>query len=376
MQSNYEIVRVPLSRNGYEIEIGAGNLAHIGPLLVSCGDVSRCEILTDENVNRLYAKQVAELITDYGIDVDLRVVTAGEESKSVATIEAVWDAMLEDGVDRKTVLVTVGGGVIGDLGGFAAATFARGIRFLQVPTTLLAQVDSSVGGKVGVNLEKAKNMVGAFHQPIAVLIDTDTLNTLDDVQYRSGLGEVVKYAESLDADFFAVLENHVEGVLNREPVFLRKMIARCCQIKAEIVLQDERETTGLRAKLNYGHTFAHAFEACYGLGVIPHGLAVSVGSVYAARLAQRLGRISGKVVDRIIQLHQALNLPTTLEELSLETVKAQVFLDAMLHDKKAEHGKLRFVLPSCLGTCELVDGIDIKEVKSVMPSPGSKGKTD
>ena len=358
MSSNYEIVRVPLSRNGYEIEIGTGNLGHIGPLLVSSGSVSHCEILTDEHVNTLYAQKVAECISDHGIDVDLRVVVPGEESKSIATIEAVWDAMLEDGVDRKTVLVAVGGGVVGDLGGFAAATFARGIRFLQVPTTLLAQVDSSVGGKVGVNLEKAKNMVGAFHQPIAVLIDTDTLNTLDDTQYRSGLGEVVKYAESLDAEFFAVLEKHTGEILDREPAFLRKMIARCCQIKAEIVLQDERETTGLRAKLNYGHTFAHAFEACFGLGVVPHGLAVSVGSIYAARLAERLGRISAEVVKRIIQLHQALRLPTTLEELSVETVDPQVLLDAMLHDKKSEHGQLRFVLPTRLGACELVDGID------------------
>jgi len=355
---NYEIVRVPLSRNGYEIEIGAGNLSHIGPLLASSGSVSHCEILTDEHVDHLYARQVAECISDHGIDVDLRVVACGEESKSIATVEAVWEAMLEDGVDRKTVLVTVGGGVVGDLGGFAAATFARGLRFLQVPTTLLAQVDSSVGGKVGVNLEKAKNMVGAFHQPIAVLIDTDTLKTLDDVQYRSGLGEVVKYAESLDAEFFAVLEKNVDAILNREPVFLRKMIARCCQIKAEIVLQDERETTGLRAKLNYGHTYAHAFESHYGLGAIPHGLAVSIGSICAAKLAARLGRISRETVERIIRLHQALQLPTTLEELSLEPAPPQTFLDAMLHDKKAEHGKLRFVLPSRLGECELVDEID------------------
>jgi len=358
MPFHYEIVRVPLSQSGYEIEIGSGNLKHIGPLLASSGSVSHCEILTDTNVDRLYARRVAECISDHGIDVDLRVVVPGEESKSIASLEAVWDAMLEDGVDRKTVLVAVGGGVVGDLGGFAAATFARGIRFLQVPTTLLAQVDSSVGGKVGVNLEKAKNMVGAFHQPIAVLIDTNTLNTLDEVQYRSGLGEVVKYAESLDVDFFTLLEKQTDEILSREPVFLRKMIARCCRIKAEIVLQDERETTGLRAKLNFGHTFAHAFESCYGLGVIPHGLAVSVGSICAAKLAERLGRISGEVVERMIRLHQALKLPTSLEELPPGAVDPKALLDAMLHDKKSEHGQLRFVLPTRLGECELVDGID------------------
>ncbi len=365
MTSNCEIVRVPLKQGGYQIEIGADNLDHLGPLLASTGNVRHCEILTDENVNPLYGKRVADLISRQGIGVDLRVVAPGEMSKSVATLESLWDAMLADGVDRKTVLVAVGGGVVGDLGGFAAATFARGIRFLQVPTTLLSQVDSSVGGKVGVNLEGAKNMVGAFHQPIAVLIDTETLQSLDETQYRSGLGEVVKYAESLDADFFAVLEASAEKIAQRDKVFLRKMIARCCQIKAEIVLQDERETTGLRAKLNFGHTFAHAFESCGGLGTIPHGLAVSAGSIYAAKLARRLGKINEDTVSRMIRLHHSLGLPTTLDDLSMGNADPQTLLEAMMHDKKTEDGRLRFVLQNRLGACELVDGIDPQTLAAV-----------
>ncbi|MGL6193319.1 MAG: 3-dehydroquinate synthase, partial [Thermoguttaceae bacterium] len=290
-----------------------------------------------------------------------------------ATAEALWDAMLDDGVDRKSVVVAVGGGVVGDLAGFAAATFARGIRFLQVPTTLLAQVDSSVGGKVGVNLEKAKNMVGAFHQPIAVLIDTQTLSTLDEQQYKSGLGEVVKYAESLDLDFFAVLEKNVQLLVDRDQEFLQKVIARCCQIKAEIVLQDEKETTGLRAKLNFGHTFAHAFESLCGFGAFPHGLAVSVGSICAARLAEKLGRLDAAEVNRIVSIHQALCLPTEISEvpfsdevLSSGVSVAESAVKLMQHDKKNEHGKLRLILPNGLGKCELVQDVPLELIKQVI----------
>ena len=369
MQTPCEIVKVPLSVRSYQIEIGTGNLKHVGPLLASAGNVSRCEILTDENVLPLYAQRVVDYITASGIDAALRVVPAGEESKSIPTAEAVWDAMLEDGVDRKTVMVALGGGVVGDLAGFCAATYARGIRFLQIPTTLLSQVDSSVGGKVGVNLEKSKNMVGAFHQPIAVLIDTETLATLDEQQFLSGMGEIVKYAESLDADFFAVLENNTDLILKGDNEFLRKIIARCCQIKAEIVAQDETETTGLRAKLNFGHTFAHAFETLCGYGVVPHGLAVSVGSIFAAKFAYSLGMIGSETVDRMVRLHKNLSLPTDLTDIPVESARdPQKLIDAMLHDKKTERGRLRFVLPTRLGGCELVDCDNPDKLKDVLKS--------
>jgi hypothetical protein len=205
--------------------------------------------------------------------------------------DRLWQELLELEADRNTVVVAVGGGVVGDLAGFVAATYARGVPFFQVPTTLLAQVDSSVGGKVGVNLPGAKNMVGAFWQPLGVLIDTEVLNTLPDREYRAGLAEVVKYGVILDAEFFAYLEDHVDDLNRRRADVLRPVIARCCRLKADVVEQDERETAGRRAVLNYGHTFGHAIEAETGYGDFLHGEAVSIGMLCASRLAERLGRI-------------------------------------------------------------------------------------
>ena len=315
-------------------------------------------VLTDTNVSRLgYATQVAEAIADAGIDVDILTIEAGEQSKAVETAATLWETLLDIGTDRRSVLVAVGGGVIGDLGGFVAATFARGIRFFQIPTTLLAQVDSSVGGKVGIDLPTAKNMVGAFHQPLGVLIDTQTLQTLPDDQYASGLGEVVKYAVSLNAGFFELLEENVAGIRARDSELLRRIVAVCCRIKAKIVEQDEFETTGLRALLNYGHTFGHAFESLSGYS-LPHGLAVAIGLICAAKLALSRGMIDNALLERQIALHRALNLLTEPpKELDLRQA-----IDRMRHDKKSEFGKLRFVLPTALGQCKVVDDIDANEI--------------
>jgi 3-dehydroquinate synthase len=258
-------------------------------------------------------------------------------------------------------VVAVGGGVIGDLAGFVAATFARGLRFCQIPTTLLAQVDSSVGGKTGINLPGAKNMVGAFWQPALVVIDTQTLNTLPAREYVSGLAEVVKYGVALDAPFFAYLEEHIESLLLRDPLVLRTVIARCCELKARVVESDERETSGARAVLNYGHTFAHALEAVTGYGQLLHGEAVSIGMVCAARLAEHIGRIRGPLMERQQQLLSALQLPTVLP-----AVSAEAMLQAMAHDKKVEHGRLRFVLPDSLGHVETVDNVTPDQVLHVL----------
>ena len=259
-----------------------------------------------------------------------------------------WNKLLELGADRKTLVVAVGGGVIGDLAGFAAATYARGVAFAQVPTTLLAQVDSSVGGKVGINLPLAKNIVGAFWQPVAVLIDTKTLATMPAREYRSGLAEVVKYGVILDADFFAQLERDAAALLAQRQDVLEKVIARCCRLKADVVEADEREETGLRAVLNYGHTFAHALEAIAGYGELLHGEAVSIGMMCAARLARRLGRIDDEFVQRQEKLLVALKLPVAVPKLDTDELMA-----AMVHDKKTEHGKLRFVLPTRMGHVEI-----------------------
>ncbi len=265
------------------------------------------------------------------------------------------------GADRKTLLVAVGGGVVGDLAGFVAATYARGISFAQVPTTLLAQVDSSVGGKVGVNLPQAKNMVGAFWQPAAVLVDTQTLQTLPEREYRSGLAEVVKYGVIMDAEFFAKLESETEELVHRQHDVLQTVIARCCRLKADVVEADEREETGRRAILNYGHTFAHAFEAVAGYGQLLHGEAVSIGMMCAARLAERLRMVDSEFVLRQRALLIALSLPVATPELDQDKL-----IDAMGYDKKAAHGKLRFVLPTELGTVKMVECVDLNDVRAAL----------
>jgi 3-dehydroquinate synthase len=263
--------------------------------------------------------------------------------------------------DRQTLVVPVGGGVLGDLAGFVAATFNRGLPLLMVPTTLLAMVDSSVGGKVGVNHPRAKNLIGAFHQPAGVWIDTEHLTTLPDLEYRSGLAEVVKYGVALDADFFAYLEGHTAQLLGRDPETLRFVIARCCRLKADIVEKDERETTGLRSVLNYGHTFAHAFEAVGGYGAWRHGEAVAAGMACAARLAVRRGALGADVAERQDRLLRALGLPTAPEDWPIDDLLA-----AMRRDKKASAGRLRFVLPTRLGEAQLYDDVPEAEVRAAL----------
>jgi len=220
------------------------------------------------------------------------VIEPGEKSKSLAVISSLYDRLVNMKADRQTVVIAVGGGVTGDAAGFVAATYVRGLPFVQVPTSLLAHVDSSVGGKVGVNHPQAKNLIGAFYQPLGVFIDTSTLESLPERDYRSGLAEVVKYGVILDAKFFQYLEQNIAGLNQRTADVLRTVIARCCELKAEVVEQDEHERTGLRAILNYGHTFAHAFEALCGYGELMHGEAVSIGMVYASYLAEKLNLIS------------------------------------------------------------------------------------
>jgi 3-dehydroquinate synthase len=300
--------------------------------------------------------------------VDILAVPAGEHSKSAEMAEVLWNGLLELGADRRTVVVAVGGGVIGDLAGFAAATFARGLAFVQVPTTLLAQVDSSVGGKVGINLPGAKNMVGAFWQPRGVLIDTAVLATLGDREYRSGLAEVVKYGVILDAEFFAYLEGRVAEMNRRDDETLRYVVRRSCELKAQVVAADEREETGQRAVLNYGHTFCHALETLTGYEQLLHGEAVAIGMLCASRLAERLGRIDQSVTQRQRALLEALHLPVDLPQVDHEEMLA-----VMSRDKKAQHGRLRFVLPSRLGHVELVGDIERADVVSTLSAAGERG---
>jgi len=352
-----ETVRVELAERSYDIRIGENNLAEAGSFLLEQGRATHAVVLTDSHVEEPHAHKVAESLAAQDVNVDMIVVEPGEPSKSIEAAAGLWDAVLEMGADRRSVVVAVGGGVIGDLAGFIAATYARGIRFFQVPTSLLAQVDSSVGGKVGINLPKAKNMVGAFLQPIGVLIDTRTLDTLDSREYRAGMAEVVKYGVILDAALFEQLEAEVGRINAGDHDLLRGVIAQCCRLKADVVRQDERETTGLRAVLNYGHTFGHAFEALAGYGQLLHGEGVAIGMLCASRLAERLGRIDSELTDRQERLLTAVGLPTEVPDVDPDLV-----LKKMMHDKKVEHGRLRFVLPSRLGHVELVGDVEPQDV--------------
>jgi 3-dehydroquinate synthase len=357
-------VLVELRERSYDIVIGPGLLATAGEFARQRGNLSHAVIITDEHVDEPHAETVGQSLLEVGLEVHKLIVPAGEESKSIEVATELWQDMLEIGADRKTWVVAVGGGVIGDLAGFIAASFARGLPFLQIPTTLLADVDSSVGGKVGINLPGAKNMVGAFWQPAGVMIDTDALATLPEREYLSGLAEVVKYGVILDPDLFAYLEENVPALRARDPAALSHIIARSCRLKADVVEQDEREETGLRAVLNYGHTFAHALEAVAGYGELLHGEAVSIGMQCAARLAQQIGRIENSLVTRQQYLLGALGLPVTVPALDEGELVA-----AMQRDKKVEHGRLRFVLPSRLGYVELVDGIHADQVSAAWKNP-------
>jgi 3-dehydroquinate synthase len=357
------IVEVALSERGYAIEIGTGNLKLAGRFFDERLDASHIALVTDENVVERHARPVAESLAEHA-DVDILSIEPGETAKCLATAEVLWQKLLDIGADRRTAVVAVGGGVVGDLAGFVAATFARGLAFVQIPTTLLAQVDSSVGGKVGVNLAGAKNMVGVFWQPRGVLIDTDVLATLPEREYRAGLAEVVKYGVILDADFFAYLESHVEELRARQNDVLCDVVARSCQLKAGVVAADEREETGLRAVLNYGHTFCHAFETLTGYGQLLHGEGVAIGMNCAARLAQRLSRVDEEFVRRQHDLLTALGLPTQTPRLD-----ADEMLAVMARDKKAAAGKIRFILPTGMGHVEMVGGVAEDDIRAAL-APG------
>jgi 3-dehydroquinate synthase len=364
MSASPQTIRVNLAERSYDIEIGGGNLKRLGAFVTERGRTTHAVVITDENVQEPYALAATESLVHAGIDVELIAVSPGETSKSIEAATDLWREMLDLGADRKSIVVAVGGGVVGDLAGFVASTFARGLRFFQVPTSLLAQVDSSVGGKVGINLPEAKNMVGAFYQPTGVLIDTATLATLPANEYRSGLAEVLKYGVILDAEFFAYLEAHVREINARQADVLAYVIARCCQLKADVVEHDEREETGLRAVLNYGHTFGHAFESLSGYGTLLHGEGVAIGMCCAARLAQRLGRVDAQFIERQQKLLEAFGLPTAVPNLDRDQI-----IEAMQHDKKVQHGKLKFVLPNRLGHVEPVGEIDLQEVKAALDIP-------
>lgn len=347
----------------YTIVCGRGVLAGVGGQMAAAG-VKRAVVVSDAAIAESHGQTVATSLAAAGIQALRLTVPAGESSKSIAEAARLWAALAEHAVDRSTHVVAVGGGVVGDLAGFVAATFARGIPVWQVPTTLVAQVDSAIGGKTGINLEAGKNLVGAFWQPSGVFSDIDTLATLPHREYVSGLAEVVKYGMIFDPAFFAWLEANAAGLLARQPETLEYAVERSAALKADVVERDEREVTGARAALNYGHTFAHAFETAAGYGRLLHGEAVAIGMNCAARLAADLGRIPAEVVSRQHDLLIALGLPVSSADAG--TLDADALLAIMARDKKSLGGRLRFVLPQRIGLVELVGDIDESQVRRAL----------
>lgn len=369
--TNTENVHVNLAERSYDIVIGSGGLTSIAESVdewyarkfPGSSDQRTAMVITDRNVSQ-HAAVVRESLAAAGWTVQLTELEPGEPTKSLDVISGLYDRMVDMKADRKTAVLAVGGGVMGDAAGFLAATYGRGVPFIQVPTTLLADVDSSVGGKVGVNHPAAKNLIGSFYQPLGVFIDTAVLDTLPKRDYCSGLAEVIKYGVILDAEFFDYLEKNVDGLNARDPGVLRHIIARSCQLKADVVQEDEHERTGLRAVLNYGHTFAHAFEALCGYGELLHGEAVSIGMLYASLLAEKRGLIESSVTERQHRLIEQVDLPLRLPDSGAFT--ADAIIEKMRLDKKTVAGQLRFVLPTRMGHVDTFSDVPESDVRNVI----------
>lgn len=355
-------IDVKLGERSYPIHIGrALSLASF----LESAPATRILMISDSNVDPLHGNACQKKLESRGGDVIRTVIPAGEATKSLKWVETLYSKAAEAGLDRSGVIVALGGGMTGDLAGFVAATYLRGVRFVQVPTSLLAMVDSSVGGKTGINLEQGKNLVGAFYQPVEVDADLDLLATLPEREYRSGLAEIVKYGVIWDASFFHLLEKHADALLARDPVWLEKVVARCCEIKAEVVAMDEREM-GPRAILNFGHTLGHAIEKVDGYGRWLHGEAVAMGMHYAARLSTAVCGFPEEEANRVVGLMERLGLP--VRAASGAALDWPALRDAMMSDKKTLRKRPRFVLAKRLGSvtigCE-VDETVLGEVWNV-----------
>jgi len=340
------IVHVSLGNRSYAIKIAPGLIDRFGRECARLKLGPRCAIITDTNVGKRYAKAVFNSLATAGFSPSLIIVQPGEPAKSLKTVQSCYDQLAVHRLERKSFIVALGGGVVGDLAGFLAATYLRGIAFVQAPTTLLAQVDSSVGGKVGVNLNAGKNLVGAFYQPRLVACDLDTLKTLPDREFRAGLAEVIKYGIIYDAKLFAQIERDLPKLLKRGPKMLADVVARCCEIKAEVVGRDETEG-GPRAILNFGHTIGHAIEAISGYGRFLHGEAIAIGQVTVARISRRVLGLPERDLERIIRLFRRVGLPTSVR---LRAGQRPKLFGTMRLDKKVSGGEIKFVLAKKIGS--------------------------
>lgn len=352
-------IEVSLADRSYSISVGSNLLGSIGEKLKQIDFPQRIAIISNPTVDNLYGQTVCNSLVSSGFNPLQFNVPDGEEYKSLSTLELIYDFLIQKSFDRGCGLIALGGGVVGDMAGFAAATFLRGIPYVQIPTTVLSQVDSSVGGKTAVNHPLGKNLIGAFYQPEMVIIDIDVLNTLEPREVSAGLAEVVKYGVIRDAEFFCWLEDNVQQLIALDPETLIHAIKKSCQIKADIVAVDEKEGS-IRAILNYGHTFGHAIETLSGYGQWKHGEAVAAGMVVAAKISAQKGLCSQLDVDRLTQLLKGLGLPIEPPEFSLDD-----FVVAMQRDKKVKQGELTMVLNQGIGDVVLHK---VKDISSVFSS--------
>jgi 3-dehydroquinate synthase len=358
-------VNVALGNRAYDIVIGRGVAASLGLRIAALKPGARLAIVTDENVARAHLDSLEAQLSAAGMTVARIVVPPGEGSKSFASFERVCDALIAAKIERNDLIVAFGGGVVGDLAGYAAASVRRGLDFVQVPTTLLAQVDSSVGGKTGINSRHGKNLVGAFHQPILVLADTALLDTLPQRDFRAGYAELAKFGLLGDAGFFAWLEANWQDAFAGGPA-REHAIAIACRGKAAIVARDERET-GERALLNLGHTFGHAFEAAAGFSdKLLHGEAISLGIVCAFEFSTRLGLLSTNDAGRVAHHLAAVGLPTHLRDVPALSTNADALMELIAQDKKVKRGKLTFILVRGIGNAFVAPDIDPAQVRDFL----------
>jgi 3-dehydroquinate synthase len=354
------VIPVRLGARSYAIVVEAGGLATVGTRLRELRVGSRAALVSDATVARLHGQAVRDSLEQCGFAVTSIGVPAGEDAKRLAVAERCWDALLDAGLDRTSTVLALGGGAVGDVAGFVSATYMRGTNFVQLPTTVLAQVDASIGGKTAVDHPRAKNLIGAFHQPRLVIVDPTTVRTLPEREFRSGLAEIVKHGIVLDAAYFDDLERHARPLRERDLETLERVIGGSCRLKAAVVERDEQEAD-LRAVLNYGHTIGHALETVTGYDRFTHGEAVSLGIVAEARLAGRLGLADPETVARQERLLDALGLPTRIPPLDVDAL-----LGAMSRDKKARDGRVPFVLAPRIGAFRLVYDVSPADVRAVI----------
>lgn len=353
-----QTVQVNAASHRYPIYIGRGLLNNFALFTPFVG--KKAAIVSNTTVAALYLDKVAGLLAVNGVQTFPIVLEDGEQYKNHDALNQIYNGLLQNHADRQTAVIALGGGVIGDTAGFAAATYQRGVPLIQIPTTLLSQVDSSVGGKTAVNHPLGKNMIGAFYQPQVVIADLDTLDTLPPREFSAGMAEVIKYALLGDAEFLAWLEQNIEAVMRRDTGLLAQTVAHCCQMKADIVAQDETEQ-GIRAHLNLGHTFGHAIEAEMGYGNWLHGEAVAAGMVMAAALSEETGSLNAADRERVAALLRAAALPDVPPLFS-----AQRWLEHMRHDKKVKNGQMRFIALRALGQAEILTLTDDAVLQRVL----------